>query len=188
MTRSERQDRAPRAERQDRTPRTERQSRAPRAEGQDRTPRGERQDRAPRSRPARGQGGQGSARGGANRAKAPARRKPAAAPPAEFTLPETVTPALPSVDAFADLDMPAALLKTLAAQGVTEPFPIQGATLPNSLAGRDILGRAAPAPARPSPSAWRCWPVPPVAAASRAPRSPWSSSPPASWPSRSPTR
>ena len=37
--------------------------------------------------------------------------------------------------------MPAALLKTLAAQGVTEPFPIQGATLPNSLAGRDILGR-----------------------------------------------
>ncbi|ALC30449.1 DEAD/DEAH box helicase [Streptomyces sp. CFMR 7] len=153
MTRSERQDRAPRAERQDRTPRTERQSRAPRAEGQgrasrtegqDRTSRGERQDRAPRSRPARGQGGQGgqgSARGGANRAKAPARRKPAAAPPAEFTLPETVTPALPSVDAFADLDMPAALLKTLAAQGVTEPFPIQGATLPNSLAGRDILGR-----------------------------------------------
>ncbi|MFD3958976.1 MULTISPECIES: DEAD/DEAH box helicase [Streptomyces] len=153
MTRSERQDRAPRAERQDRTPRTERQSRAPRAEGQgrasrtegqDRTPRGERQDRAPRSRPARGQGGQGgqgSARGGANRAKAPARRKHAAAPPAEFTLPETVTPALPSVDAFADLDMPAALLKTLAAQGVTEPFPIQGATLPNSLAGRDILGR-----------------------------------------------
>ncbi|MFW3462167.1 DEAD/DEAH box helicase [Streptomyces microflavus] len=37
--------------------------------------------------------------------------------------------------------MPAALLKTLTAQGVTEPFPIQGATLPNSLAGRDILGR-----------------------------------------------
>ncbi|WP_425473287.1 DEAD/DEAH box helicase [Streptomyces montanus] len=37
--------------------------------------------------------------------------------------------------------MPAALTKTLAAQGVIEPFPIQGATLPNSLAGRDILGR-----------------------------------------------
>ncbi|GFN03185.1 DEAD/DEAH box helicase [Streptomyces microflavus] len=52
-----------------------------------------------------------------------------------------VTPALPAVEAFADLDMPAALLKTLTAQGVTEPFPIQGATLPNSLAGRDILGR-----------------------------------------------
>ncbi|SCE23640.1 DEAD/DEAH box helicase, partial [Streptomyces sp. OspMP-M43] len=115
----------------------------------------ERQDRTPRSRPARGRGrGQGSGaqapangRGGAPRSRAqggsrpPARRKPAVAPPAEFALPETVTPALPSVDAFADLDMPAGLLKTLAAQGVTEPFPIQGATLPNSLAGRDILGR-----------------------------------------------
>ncbi|WP_399034152.1 DEAD/DEAH box helicase [Streptomyces sp. ASQP_92] len=63
------------------------------------------------------------------------------APQGEFTLPETLTPALPAVDAFADLDMPAALLKTLDAHGVTEPFPIQGATLPNSLAGRDILGR-----------------------------------------------
>ncbi|MGW3130154.1 DEAD/DEAH box helicase [Streptomyces sp. NPDC001123] len=37
--------------------------------------------------------------------------------------------------------MPAALLKTLTAQGVTTPFPIQAATLPNSLAGRDLLGR-----------------------------------------------
>ncbi|MGX6746992.1 DEAD/DEAH box helicase [Streptomyces xantholiticus] len=63
------------------------------------------------------------------------------APPQEFTLPETVTPELPAVAAFDELDMPAALLKTLAAQGVTEPFPIQAATLPNSLAGRDILGR-----------------------------------------------
>ncbi|OIJ63397.1 DEAD/DEAH box helicase [Streptomyces mangrovisoli] len=39
------------------------------------------------------------------------------------------------------MDMPAALLKTLTAQGVTTPFPIQAATLPNSLAGRDLLGR-----------------------------------------------
>lgn len=37
--------------------------------------------------------------------------------------------------------MPAELLKTLTAQGVTDPFPIQAATLPNSLAGRDLLGR-----------------------------------------------
>ncbi|MEU0102577.1 DEAD/DEAH box helicase, partial [Streptomyces sp. NPDC006267] len=113
----------------------------------------ERQDRTPRSRPARGRGrGQGAGtqapsngRGAAPRSKAPVSKAPArrraAAPQGEFALPETMTPALPSVDAFADLDMPAALLKTLAAQGVTEPFPIQGATLPNSLAGRDILGR-----------------------------------------------
>ncbi|MER7621395.1 DEAD/DEAH box helicase [Streptomyces sp. NPDC126503] len=62
-------------------------------------------------------------------------------PPREFTPPETVTPALPPVASFEDLDMPAALVKTLAEQGVTEPFPIQAATLPNSLAGRDVLGR-----------------------------------------------
>ncbi|MET7872425.1 DEAD/DEAH box helicase [Streptomyces cyaneofuscatus] len=107
----------------------------------------ERQDRTPRSRPARGRGQGATAQaasnprgGSAARSKAPARRR-ATPPQGEFALPEMVTPALPAVEAFADLDMPAALLKTLAAQGVTEPFPIQGATLPNSLAGRDILGR-----------------------------------------------
>ncbi len=56
-------------------------------------------------------------------------------------MPEPTVPALPPVDAFEDMGMPEALLKTLAAQGVTEPFPIQAATLPNSLAGRDLLGR-----------------------------------------------
>ncbi|MET9324168.1 DEAD/DEAH box helicase, partial [Streptomyces sp. NPDC003038] len=59
----------------------------------------------------------------------------------EFALPETITPALPAVEAFADLDMPAPLLATLGTEGVSVPFPIQGATLPNSLAGRDVLGR-----------------------------------------------
>ncbi|MEU8764731.1 DEAD/DEAH box helicase [Streptomyces sp. NPDC048659] len=63
------------------------------------------------------------------------------APPREFRLPENTTPGLPPVEDFAALDMPAALLKTLAAQGVTAPFPIQAATLPDSLAGRDLLGR-----------------------------------------------
>ncbi|WP_406442060.1 DEAD/DEAH box helicase [Streptomyces sp. NBC_00631] len=66
---------------------------------------------------------------------------PSGSAPREFRLPETTTPALPAVDDFAALDMPAALLKTLTAQGVTTPFPIQAATLPNSLAGRDLLGR-----------------------------------------------
>jgi superfamily II DNA/RNA helicase len=42
---------------------------------------------------------------------------------------------------FADLGVPAALVRVLAADGVTEPFPIQAATLPDSLAGRDVLGR-----------------------------------------------
>ncbi|MFF8992397.1 DEAD/DEAH box helicase [Streptomyces sp. NPDC014983] len=59
----------------------------------------------------------------------------------EFALPKTDTPALPAAESFADLAMPAPLLTTLAHEGVTVPFPIQAATLPNSLAGRDVLGR-----------------------------------------------
>ncbi|MET7676383.1 DEAD/DEAH box helicase [Streptomyces seoulensis] len=76
-----------------------------------------------------------------NRGSSPSRPSSAPQAPQEFRLPESTTPALPAVAEFADLDMPAALLKTLTAQGVTTPFPIQGATLPNSLAGRDLLGR-----------------------------------------------
>ena len=37
--------------------------------------------------------------------------------------------------------MPSALVAVLATHGVTTPFPIQRATLPDSLAGRDVLGR-----------------------------------------------
>lgn len=66
---------------------------------------------------------------------------PSASSPREFRLPESTTPALPAVEDFAGLDMPAGLMKTLTAQGVSTPFPIQAATLPNSLAGRDLLGR-----------------------------------------------
>src|SRR5437899_12785321 len=42
---------------------------------------------------------------------------------------------------FAGLGVPAALTEVLAAGGITSPFPIQAATLPDSLAGRDVLGR-----------------------------------------------
>ncbi|GAB7102381.1 DEAD/DEAH box helicase [Streptomyces phaeofaciens JCM 4814] len=63
------------------------------------------------------------------------------APQGEFALPVTVTPALPEAATFGELDMPAALVDMLTGLGVTEPFPIQAATLPNSLAGRDVLGR-----------------------------------------------
>ncbi|MGW6984013.1 DEAD/DEAH box helicase, partial [Streptomyces sp. NPDC054932] len=59
----------------------------------------------------------------------------------EFAPPKTITPGLPAVEAFGDLDMPGELLSALGAQGVSVPFPIQGATLPNTLAGRDVLGR-----------------------------------------------
>jgi len=42
---------------------------------------------------------------------------------------------------FRGLGVPAALVKALADGGVTTPFPIQAAALPDALAGRDILGR-----------------------------------------------
>ncbi|MFI8105777.1 DEAD/DEAH box helicase [Streptomyces sp. NPDC086023] len=48
----------------------------------------------------------------------------------------------PPVAGFGELGLPPELLVTLAGAGVTEPFPIQAATLPHALAGRDVLGRA----------------------------------------------
>ncbi len=59
----------------------------------------------------------------------------------EFAMPVSTVPALPPVEEFAVMDLPAPLLATLAAQGLTVPFPIQAAALPNALAGRDVLGR-----------------------------------------------
>ena len=42
---------------------------------------------------------------------------------------------------FVDLGVRIPLISVLAARGITQPFPIQVATLPNTLAGRDVLGR-----------------------------------------------
>ena len=42
---------------------------------------------------------------------------------------------------FADLGVPSSLTSTLVERGITTPTPIQAATLPDSLAGRDVLGR-----------------------------------------------
>ncbi len=42
---------------------------------------------------------------------------------------------------FASLGVPAPLVAALTADGITEPFPIQTATLPDTLSGRDVLGR-----------------------------------------------
>jgi superfamily II DNA/RNA helicase len=42
---------------------------------------------------------------------------------------------------FASLGVPAPVVAALAKAGLTAPFPIQTATLPDALAGRDILGR-----------------------------------------------
>ncbi|CAM5635660.1 DEAD/DEAH box helicase [Streptomyces atroolivaceus] len=105
-------------------------------------------DRSARSSNGTADTGRGGSRYGSQaprRSAGPARSggygRRAAAVQGEFALPTTITPALPAVDGFADLEMPEQLLAELGRQGVTVPFPIQGATLPNSLAGRDVLGR-----------------------------------------------
>ncbi|MFZ3566048.1 DEAD/DEAH box helicase [Streptomyces sp. BH097] len=105
-------------------------------------------DRSARTRGGNSYAGKGGSRFGSSaprRSGGPARsgghgRRPAAVQ-GEFALPETVTAALPAVESFAALGMPEQLLAELGRQGVSVPFPIQGATLPNSLAGRDVLGR-----------------------------------------------
>ena len=66
----------------------------------------------------------------------PAERSPA---------PETSVPEFSltgTAASFAELGVPAALVDVLDAGGITAPFPVQAATLPDALAGRDILGRA----------------------------------------------
>ncbi|MCM6761729.1 DEAD/DEAH box helicase [Rathayibacter sp. ZW T2_19] len=46
-----------------------------------------------------------------------------------------------SIPTFAALGVPAPLVSALTANGITEPFPIQVDTLPDTLNGRDVLGR-----------------------------------------------
>ncbi|HEV7979540.1 DEAD/DEAH box helicase [Amycolatopsis sp.] len=47
-----------------------------------------------------------------------------------------------AVKSFAELGLPEPLLAALREAGITSPFPIQIATIPDALAGRDVLGRA----------------------------------------------
>ncbi|MCX4554060.1 DEAD/DEAH box helicase [Streptomyces sp. NBC_01387] len=64
------------------------------------------------------------------------------APKGELTTPQGAARSLPPVESFDALGLPPELTATMTGLGVTEPFPIQAATLPNALAGRDVLGRA----------------------------------------------
>lgn len=49
---------------------------------------------------------------------------------------------------FADLGVPAPLVAALAEDGITVPFPVQAAVLPDALAGPGILGRAQTGPGK----------------------------------------
>ncbi len=68
-------------------------------------------------------------------ASAPARESVTA--PAAFEEHLSVVPAA----SFDELGVPRRLVEALTATGITAPFPIQSATLPDSLHGRDVLGR-----------------------------------------------
>ncbi len=48
---------------------------------------------------------------------------------------------VPTDATFASLGVPAPIVRMLAERDVTSPFPIQAATLPDSLAGLDVIGR-----------------------------------------------
>ena len=54
---------------------------------------------------------------------------------------------------FADLGLPRPIVQVLSKQGITEPFPIQQAAIPDALAGKDVLGRGPTAVQAGSP-AW----------------------------------
>ncbi len=49
--------------------------------------------------------------------------------------------AAPQVTTFAELGLPGELVRVLTREGITTPFEIQAATMPDALAGRDVLGR-----------------------------------------------
>src|SRR3954466_348295 len=92
-----------------------------------------------RNRRRRGGRGRGARPAGDPHAECPA--APAAAP-APATVPAgDVATVLPTDTTFDALGVPAPLVEVLTASGITAPFPIQVATLPDSLAGKDVLGR-----------------------------------------------
>jgi superfamily II DNA/RNA helicase len=61
--------------------------------------------------------------------------------PATTTTTPTPPPTAPG-SSFAELGVPTTLTAVLTARGITSPRPIQACTLPDALAGRDVLGRA----------------------------------------------
>jgi len=72
------------------------------------------------------------------------RPQPSPAQPSELDLALEAALAVPEPEprTFAQLGLPSALVSVLARRGIDAPFAIQSRTLPDALAGRDVLGRA----------------------------------------------
>lgn len=100
-------------------------------------PRSDHQGRPRRRRSRGGRGGSGSAPQAAAAAQAAPATAPAAAP---ATAPAAHRPVAEGAS-FADLGVPADLVAALTAMDRTSAFPIQAATLPDTMQGRDVLGR-----------------------------------------------
>jgi superfamily II DNA/RNA helicase len=95
------------------------------------------------SQPRRRRGGRGRGSGAQAPVQHTARPQAPEAPavvPAGVRAGDVAT-VLPTDTTFAALGVPAPLVEVLTAGGITAPFPIQVATLPDSLGGRDVLGR-----------------------------------------------
>jgi len=57
----------------------------------------------------------------------------------DVEIPEAATLAV--IPTFAELGLAPELVRVLTREGITTPFEIQAATMPDALAGRDVLGR-----------------------------------------------
>src|SRR6185312_13045918 len=64
---------------------------------------------------------------------------PEEAPTPEETQTEVAVEVTPK--SFADLGLPPEIVRVLTRDGITTPFEIQAATMPDALSGRDVLGR-----------------------------------------------
>ncbi|MFC4335583.1 DEAD/DEAH box helicase [Salininema proteolyticum] len=75
--------------------------------------------------------------------EAPVAEAPAEEAPKQEDAPAEEAPEKPEKKAlgFDDLGLPDTIVAALASKGITEPFPIQTATIPDALNGRDVLGR-----------------------------------------------
>jgi hypothetical protein len=69
--------------------------------------------------------------------------------------PGAATPLFPDPERFADLGLSDELLRAVADSGYGEPTPIQQGVILSVLMGRDIVGIAQTAPARPPASSCR---------------------------------
>ncbi|TDS79959.1 DEAD/DEAH box helicase [Amnibacterium kyonggiense] len=141
--RPQRADRSERPQRFERADRTERPERAERPQRFERDARPQRADRPRTDRPRQ------------DRDRRPERAESRffgdQQKPARFEAPEdvvlerlegeVVTAADVAGRSFADLGLGEQITKALAELGATEPFPIQAATIPAALAGRNVLGR-----------------------------------------------